>query len=92
MKTMIGQLKMKYDIVLLDAPAMLVVTDAAALIPRVNSVILVIRRAFARQEAIREACKQLAEVNAHLTGIVINQVEHDHGYYNSYYRTQPHPE
>lgn len=78
---LIEQLAQRFDMVLLDTPALLAVTDAAVLAPAVDGVILVVRRAQTRQEAVRAARRQLANVKAKVVGIVINRAEHDGDYH-----------
>jgi capsular exopolysaccharide synthesis family protein len=86
MITLIEQLAQQFDMVLLDTPALLAVTDAAVLAPIVDGVILVVGRTQARREAVRAACQQLADVKARLVGVVVNRAEQD-GTYEYYLHT-----
>jgi polysaccharide biosynthesis transport protein len=81
MTALIRQLAQQFDVVLLDTPALLAVTDAAVLAPAVDGVLLVVRRAQAQQEAVHATREQLANVKARLVGLVVNGVEQDHAYY-----------
>jgi capsular exopolysaccharide synthesis family protein len=65
----------RYDYVILDAPAFLPVADASILAPLVDSVILVVRRTFISQAAVREVCKHLGYLHARITGVFVNQSE-----------------
>jgi capsular exopolysaccharide synthesis family protein len=84
MTVLIQQLAERYDMVLLDTPAILAVTDAAVLARDVDGVVLVVERAQARQETVQAARQQLADVRAHMIGLVVNRAGED-GLYD-YYR------
>jgi len=83
MANLIKQMAQSFDIVLLDAPALLAVTDAGVLAQAVDGVVLVVSRAQAAQEAVRAARQQLDDVKAPTVGVVVNRAEQDsaHRYY-----------
>jgi non-specific protein-tyrosine kinase len=81
MTTLVEQLEKQFDIVLLDAPALLAVTDAAVRAPTVDGVMLVVGRAQARREAVQAACQHLADVKSRWVGVVVNRAEQDGSYY-----------
>lgn len=81
MNSLIKWLSQHYDVVLLDSPAFLAVADTAHLAPIVDGVVLVVRRNFIREEAVKEAYKQLLEINAPLVGLVVNEAERNGTYY-----------
>jgi len=85
MTGLIEQLAEQFDLVLLDTPALLPVTDAAVLAPIVDGVVLVVGRTQARQEAVRAALRQLSNVKARLVGVIVNRAEQNDGYH--YYHT-----
>jgi capsular exopolysaccharide synthesis family protein len=87
MSSILKELEEWFDIVILDTPSLLAVTDAALLIPQVDGVLLVISRGQAREKAVKTAEKQLSDIHARLIGVVINRVEQD-GYY-AYYQDIP---
>lgn len=82
-----GSLQAEYDIVLIDAPPVLPVTDALVLSGRVDATLLVaVAGATTRKEAAR-AVELLRQVEAPLVGSVLNGVdtEGSYGYaYQSY--------
>lgn len=80
MQALIEYLKKHFDLVLLDTPALLPVIDAAVLAPMVDGVVMIIRRAQTRQEAVQAAQQQLNTVKAVPVGIVVNQAQHDNRY------------
>jgi non-specific protein-tyrosine kinase len=84
MINLLEDLNRRYDFVLVDTPAFLPVADAAILAPLADAVLLVVRRAFIRQEALREICKQLDELHVQTLGVVVNQAEPAGNY--AYYR------
>jgi len=89
MSAVINHLHQRFDTVLFDAPTLLGVTDAAVLASSVDGVILVVCRARSRREALRAACRQLADVRAHTLGIVVNRAELEGNYYYYNRKTTP---
>ncbi len=81
MVALIEQLTRRFDIVLLDTPALLAVTDATILAQLVDGVILVVGRAQTRREAVGAACRRLANVKARLIGVAVNRAEPETSYY-----------
>ncbi len=68
MKSLVQWLSQQYDIVLLDTPAFLAVADTSTLITLADGVLFVARRNYIRADVIREACQQLADLNARYPG------------------------
>lgn len=81
MKALIDKLIDEYQIVIFDAPALLPVADATLIIGLVDGVIVATRRAISKEENVREACRQLGEINVHMLGVVINKAEQNGTYY-----------
>ena len=77
----IEELRQRFDMVLLDTPAIAAVVDAAILAPSSDGVLLVVGRTKTNEEAVRAACQQLANVNARLIGTVVNRAERNGSYY-----------
>lgn len=69
------------DIVLVDSPPTLMVADAALLSSIVDGVVLVIKSAKTKIDAIKQAKERLEKANARIVGTVLNAVENSHGYY-----------
>ena len=80
-------LKENYDLVLLDTPPALVVTDANVLATRVDGVLLVIRPSVTKRAAVKYVIEQLRQVKANIIGVVFNDVNvrRSHYYYRGYY-------
>jgi succinoglycan biosynthesis transport protein ExoP len=85
MKAIIEQLSQKFDYILLDTPALLPVGDAIALASFVDGIVLVTRQYFCKEEDLRETYKQLADLNPHILGVVVNDVKQARSYYNYKY-------
>ena len=77
MNVLIERLTRHYDMLLLDTPSVLAVTDAAALARSADGVLLIVERAQARQETVRAATQQLADVKAQSIGVVVNRSQPD---------------
>lgn len=90
---MTGQILAKldetFDIIVIDTPPVLTVTDAAALAPVMDGVVLVAKPGTTKVAALHEALRQLRAVNARVLGVVLNEVNarsRKYGYYyNRYY-------
>ena len=87
MSVLIDRLTRQYDMLLLDTPSVLAVTDAAALARTADGVLLIVERAQAKQESVRAATQQLADVKANTLGIVVNRSQADSTY--EYYSRVP---
>lgn len=86
MVKLLAELEERFDMVLVDTPPVLAVTDAAVLAPKVGGVLLVTRAGtVARQEVLR-AKVALENVKAKLLGVVLGAVKQEsrQGYYYSY--------
>lgn len=85
MKPLMQKLKSRYEVVLLDGPPLIAVTDSALLAPLVDGVLLVIRAGEARMEMVREAKSIIESANARIVGCVLNGVRHKTRDYQYYY-------
>jgi capsular exopolysaccharide synthesis family protein len=77
------------DIILIDTPPVLAVTDAAALAPSLDGVVLVVQPGKTRTTALRQTLEQLSQVNARVLGVVLNNVVtrgKSYGYHYKEYR------
>jgi len=75
MKLLIAQLKQQYEVILIDSPASITVTDPAVIAPYVDGVVLVIRQGWVRREALQATLKHLTNVHANLVGVIANRTE-----------------
>jgi capsular exopolysaccharide synthesis family protein len=86
-KELLDVLRGKFDMILIDTPPLLAVTDPCAVAPRVDSVLLVMRiTKNVRPNAVR-AKEVLDGLGARVIGVVVNGVEMRQGYgHDSGYR------
>jgi len=79
----------EYDLIVIDTPPILSVTDATALAPGMDGVLLVAKPGVTRQRDFRQMLEQLQTVGARTLGVVLNDVKptsRKYGYYyNRYY-------
>ena len=100
MTAILNQLKEKFDLLLIDSPPTLAVTDPLVLIPNIDGVILVVRPGKTRTADAKQAVESLRRINANILGVVINDLDIKHSryryryykykssqYYNKYYAT-----
>ena len=73
MSEIIDELKEKYDFVIVDAPPVSVVTDAAVIGTMVDGAILVVRSKFADAKVVKLAKKKLEDVNVKIFGVVLTR-------------------
>lgn len=82
MVNLIDELKRQFDYVLLDTPALLVTADITSVVPNVDSLLLVVRRGYARREALQAVKRVLAGFRFRDKSIdlIVNQVEGSKNY------------
>ena len=92
MATLMAQLRDEYDTVLIDTPPLLPVTDAAAVAPASDGVILVCRYKTTKRHQLRTAVQAIRAVSVPLLGTVFTMVPASgpraYAQYNAYYRAQ----
>jgi tyrosine-protein kinase Etk/Wzc len=75
MRTLITELRDKFDLVILDTPPVNILTDAALLGVNADGVIVVVRTGSTDAAALGYAMEQLNHVKAPAMGIVLNDVD-----------------
>jgi len=87
MRDLLNDLKNKYDILVLDAPPLIAVTDSLILSNEVDGVCLVIKSGKTRFDAALKARKLLENSKAKIIGSIINDVnfKNVYTYYKDYY-------
>lgn len=87
MKKVLEELKSEYDIVIVDAPPLLAVTDSRILANMVDGVVFVVRQNVAAKQGVKEAKEALDNAKANVLGFILNDVESDgnNGYYGEGY-------
>jgi polysaccharide biosynthesis transport protein len=84
-------IKSSSDIVLIDTPPALPVTDALVLLPYVDGVLLVLKSGFSQSDLALQLITQLHRMNANILGIVVNNVnknDYQDNYNSSVNRTR----
>lgn len=74
-----------YDLVYIDAPPVIVVTDALVLAPMIDGVLLVIDSNEVSIEVAQKSKKSLEQVGANILGVVLNKVKYRGDDYEYYY-------
>ena len=72
MKELIRELRGRFDVVLLDAPPLLPVTDAALLASQADGLLMVVRHGKTSKDQVRLALQRVEAVDAAVVGMVIN--------------------
>jgi non-specific protein-tyrosine kinase len=85
MRRVLESLRQEADIVIIDSPPVLPVTDAAVLAQAVDGVLLVVDAGETRREALQQAVEALKKVQANVMGTVLNRVPWGR---SGYYRYQ----
>jgi len=88
MRDVLEQLRAHYDHIVVDTPPTLSVTDAVVLSPRADAIVLVIRSGQTTKQALRRSRDILAQVNAKVSGVLLNAVDLSSPDYYYYYEYQ----
>ena len=87
------QAEARADVVIIDAPPLLPVTDAAVLATKASGALLVIRAGKTKREQVRASLSALQRVDARVFGVVLNRIPtkgpdaQDVSYGSGYYTT-----
>ena len=74
MAEIIRQMLSQVDVVVIDTPPVMAVTDAAVLAPRVDGVLLVIRPGVTKLAAAKQTIETLMRGGANILGVVLNGI------------------
>ena len=89
MVEILKRIRAKGDLIILDTPPALAVTDASILAPIVDGVLLVMTPGTTRRMAARDMVEQLSRVGGNILGVVFNNFSETRGAYayrsNKYY-------
>lgn len=98
MEQLLNSLRDTYDYVILDLPPVMEVTDAMAIAPKIDGILLVVRQNYCDQVLLNETVQQFEFISAKILGIVFNCTRETAGkryakdaryyrrYYHRYYR------
>mgnify|MGYP002626070022 FL=1 len=94
MKNLLETLRVEFDVIVCDVPAVLVVTDALILARHVDSVLMVVAVHNARRQTFLRALRLLETAKSQISGIVLNGLKSTrlrHYYYYYYYEDAAQP-
>jgi capsular exopolysaccharide synthesis family protein len=94
-----SKLRQAFDVVLLDSPPLLPVTDAVILARMADATLLVVAAGETKRSHVEEASELLAQVDATRVGVILNEVEvggrygyrDRYGSYGTYVASTPKP-
>lgn len=75
MEALVEELRKQYDVILIDSPPLLAVTDAQLLSTRCDGVILVIDHGKVKKDIAQKAKANLDKVGAKILGVVLNNIK-----------------
>ena len=73
-KDLLDVVREQYDMVIVDTPPVLAVTDACAVAPRVDAVVMVLRLTANSRATATHAMDALTSIGAHVLGVIVNGV------------------
>lgn len=85
MRSFIASLTNYFDTIIVDAPPVTVVTDAAIMASYLDGVVLIAASGQVLKEQASAACDQLRRVKANILGVVLNKVPANGSYFYNYY-------
>lgn len=89
MRLLVNRLEQTFDAIVIDAPPLLPVTDAAVLSQHVGGVVLVVGSQSLKQQDLEKSLSALNLVDANVLGVVLNRLPikgadaYSYGYYSS---------
>jgi capsular exopolysaccharide synthesis family protein len=86
MVEIMNQLLTQADVLVVDTPPVMAVTDAAVLASRVDGVLLVLQPGATKLTAARQTVETLMRSGANVLGVVLNRIGNRSGRYYYYYR------
>lgn len=90
MQKILEKVMERSDMVIIDTPPVLSVTDAMVLAPLVDGVLLVVKPGKTKISMLENMVEQLRYVGARVIGVVINEVDERNPHYGYYYKNYYH--
>jgi capsular exopolysaccharide synthesis family protein len=84
-KEFIGILRNNFDYIIIDAPPVGIISDAAILSSQVDGVIFLVKANGYPREHIVKSINALSAIKAKIAGIVLTHLDKSKGYYSNYY-------
>lgn len=85
MESLLQQAKEDYDVVILDTPPILTVTDAQVLANLTDGIVLVVSSGKTEIDAAKKATELLSNAKAKMLGAVLNNKKQQDSHYYYYY-------
>jgi Mrp family chromosome partitioning ATPase len=87
MRDLLAKFKKEYDLIILDSPPLIAITDSLVLSNEVDGVCLVIKSGRTHRDMAVKAKRLLESARARIIGAVLNDVnlKKVYGYYQDYY-------
>jgi capsular exopolysaccharide synthesis family protein len=85
MGTLLEKMRETYDVIIIDTPSIMSVTDAQIVAAQSDGVVLVIESGKVKKELVLKAKASLENVQAKLIGVVLNSTNRNHSDSYSYY-------
>ena len=86
MKSIMAELKLRYEYIFIDTPPVNIVTDAVILSPLVSGVFLVVRQGLTEHRALKEAISKFEFTNVKPLGFLLNDIDESVNRYKYRYR------
>jgi len=95
MEKLLATVRQQYDMVIIDTPPIIAITDAALIARMADTTIYIVRWASTPREVVGEGLRQLTKFNVKIAGLVLTQVDlknqkrygyDDYGYYHGQYK------
>ena len=74
MDALIKEMKSKFDVIIFDAPPVLVVTDASVLAPKMDKIVLVYEIGKTSRHALARTKSQLETMDGKIAGVILNHI------------------
>ncbi|WP_246120374.1 CpsD/CapB family tyrosine-protein kinase [Cohnella terricola] len=75
MSQLLTELKEQFDIVIVDSPPVLAVTDAQVLATKCDGVLIVLRSGKVKRKMAQKVIERLQYVNANIMGVLLNKIQ-----------------
>lgn len=82
---LLDQLSQEYEIILIDSPPCLAVSDTYVLASHADSVIFVVKAAATRVPAVRSVLAKLKALDVRVAGVLLNQLDFNSPYHKGHY-------
>lgn len=87
MEKIMEELKKRYEMIILDTPPVIGLTDTLIISRLADNVLIVARAKKTTLDSLASTKESLEKVNANIAGVILNRVDRkDNKYYNTYYQ------